>query len=130
MTRRINDNIILTIFPHLFSLIYTFNNITYSSLILMSTLTSILWHLDREKNKFLFFDYICASSLFLYELNIGIEYEILQSVLYSNILLLIMNKTILILSIKKKINYIKWHSLFHLMSSLKTIFIAYSTFKF
>ena len=130
MSRSIYDNIILTIFPHLFSLFYTINNISYSSLILISTLSSVLWHLDREKNKFLFFDYMCALFLFLYEINIGIEYKILKSVVYSNILLVIMNKTILILSINKKINYIKWHSMFHLMSSLKTFFIAYLSFNF
>ena len=128
MVRRINDIIILTIFPHLFSLYYTFNNHVYSTLIILSTLSSILWHLDHEGRKFLFFDYTCAGLLFLYELKIGLE--IIDCVVYLNMLLLITNKTVLILSLNKKINYFKWHSVFHLLSSLKTIYISYLTFKF
>ena len=125
MSRRIYDNIILSIFPHLFSLFFIFNNITYSTLISIATISSILWHLDKEGNTFLFFDYTCALLLFLYEIIFNLDYEILQYIIYSNIFLVLMNKTVLILSLKKKINYVKWHSIFHLASSLKTIFISY-----
>jgi hypothetical protein len=123
--RFFNDIIILTIFPHLFSLFYSYVDKIYSSLIFFVTLSSLLWHLEREKNKtLLLIDYTLASSLCIYEIKLGYEYNFFYLVIYLNGILALINKLILYLSINKKINYRLWHYIFHILSSLKTIILS------
>ena len=126
--RTINSNIILTIFPHLIGLYYTFDNIVYSSIILISTITSILWHRQREPNNILLYlDYGSASVLSFYEIYSAyyVHNGLFTIALSTNIYILVFNKLVYFLSKEGMIKYSLWHSIYHILSSLKTTFIAF-----
>jgi len=130
--RSLQSNIILTIFPHLFSLFYTFDNFFYSFIISMSSLTSILWHRQKEPNNILLYlDYGSASVLSFYEIYNAyyINNKIFTVALCSNIYILIFNKMVYFLSKERIIKYSIWHSVYHILSALKTTFIAFLTYK-
>ena len=130
--RSLQSNIILTIFPHLFSLFYTFDNFLYSFIILTSTLTSILWHRQREPNNILLYlDYGSATVLTLYEIYITyhINNKLFTIALCTNMYVFIFNKMVFYLSMGRIIKYSLWHSIYHILSSLKTTFIAFLIYK-
>jgi hypothetical protein len=126
--RNHNDSIIITIIPHLLSLYFTYNDIMYTSVILLCTLSSYMWHLNYERQSiYMYIDYLFAGILSTYEIvqvykynNLWFEYCILL-----NCSVLIVNKSVYILSKYKYIKYNFFHSMFHLYSAFKTCFIAY-----
>jgi len=127
-TRSFSSNIILTTIPHLFSLFFTFDNFFYSSIIISSTITSILWHRKKEpSNILLILDYSSAGILSFYEIyrSYYIYNRIFTVALYSNIYVLIFNKLVYFLSTKNTIEYSSWHSFYHVLSFIKTIFVAF-----
>jgi hypothetical protein len=129
--RSLQSNIILTIFPHLFSLFYTFDNFFYSFIISVSTITSILWHRQREPNNILLYlDYGSASILSFYEIynTYYINDKLFTIALCANIYVLIFNKIVYYLSKELVIKYSLWHSFYHILSALKTTFIAFLSY--
>jgi len=123
-TRSMNDIIILTIFPHLFTLFYTRFDIVYTSIIILSSGTSFLWHYHCEPhNHYLLLDYFFAGLISYYEVcNVSDKYKILT--LSCNVSILLFNKIVYILSKYRIINYPKWHSVYHILSSFKTFYIG------
>ena len=129
--RSLQSNIILTIFPHLFSLFYTFDNFFYSFIITVSTITSILWHRQREPNNILLYlDYGSASVLSFYEIynTYYINNKLFTIALCTNAYVLIFNKMVYFLSKERVISYSTWHSVYHILSALKTTFIAFLSY--
>ena len=127
-TRYKHDLILVSIIPHLFSLYFTTGDIVYSSIILTSSSFSFIWHKNHEpRNILLYCDYTFATILTFYEiLNMYYNnYNFFYLSIYLNMLVLLFNKMVYILSIYRYINYNKWHSAYHIFSSAKTIFISY-----
>ena len=126
--RNKTDLIILTIIPHLFTLFFTFNNSVYTAIVCSSSISSYLWHKNHEpRNHLLVCDYILAGTLSMYEIiNIyNINEDWLYISIYINVGVLTFNKIVYILSLRRTVNYSKWHSLYHILSSVKSIFLAY-----
>jgi hypothetical protein len=126
--RSFTSKIILTVIPHLLSLFSTFDNILYSSIIITSTITSILWHRYKEPNNILLIlDYSSASILSSYEIynSYYVHDGLFMISLLSNIYVLFFNKIVYFLSKNKVINYNLWHSFYHILSSIKTITLAF-----
>jgi hypothetical protein len=122
--RYLSDTIILSTVPHFLALFYTKDDTYYSSLVILSCLSSILWHETHETSKILFFiDYFFAFSLVYYELKENQNQKML--VLSINFLTLFSNKFADLLSYFGILKYNKGHSVYHLISSWKTIYIAY-----
>lgn len=121
------DIIVLSIFPHIISLWFTTNNILYTSIIISSSVSSYFWHMNCEpKNSLLFIDYTFAGVLSVYEVrNVYMNnYDYFYTSILLNIGVLVFNKLVYILSIYNYISYKPWHSFYHILSSLKTIFLA------
>ena len=123
--RNYTSNIIITILPHLFGIYYTYDNFLYSSIITISTITSVLWHRTKEQdNTLLFLDYSTATILSLYELYNTYYSSLFELTLFLNLSVLFFNKSVYFLSKKRILNYNKWHSVYHILSSIKTILVA------
>lgn len=126
--RSIKSNVILTILPHLAALYFTFDNFLYSSIILISTITSILWHREREPNNILLYiDYGSATVLSFYEIysSYYVHNSLFTIALTANIYVFMFNKLVYFLSIERVIKYSLWHSVYHILSSVKTTVIAF-----
>lgn len=123
--RNYTSNIIITILPHLFGIYYTYDNFLYSSIITISTITSVLWHRTKEQdNTLLFLDYSTATILSLYELYNTYYSSLFELTLFLNLSVLFFNKSVYFLSKNRILNYNKWHSVYHILSSIKTIVVA------
>jgi hypothetical protein len=104
--------LILTTLPHLFAA-YGKNKV-YSIIIITSTSLSILYHAEHEQNVIITqLDYIVAGILALYEITIDKKSILL------NLILLFIN-----LNIPYNNNYPFYHSIWHLLSAAKTIYIS------
>jgi hypothetical protein len=124
--RKILDPILISILPHFITLYYTLDNLYYSSIIILSSCSSIIWHYEFENNyNYYLIDYFFA--LLLTSCEIFYTNQVI-TVLKCNILMLFINKFTDILSYYKILNYTSGHTFFHISNSLKTIFIA-SKFK-
>lgn len=105
---------IITTIPHYFAILYTKDDYTYTTIIFLSTTFSILWHAYEEpENIIKIFDYILAVLVTLYEIYSKTQYI---SVFTLNMIVLLLNKTC---SPKSKA-----HCLWHIISSLKYIYIS------
>ncbi len=123
--RDYTSNIIITILPHLFGIYYTYNDLLYSFIITISTITSVLWHRTKERNNILLvLDYSTATILTLYELYSVYYTELFELTLFLNLFVLFFNKSVYFLSKRRLLNYNKWHSIYHILSSSKTTLIA------
>ena len=124
--RKILDPILLSILPHFITLYYTKDNLYYSTIIILSSCSSIIWHYEFENNyNYYLIDYFFALVLSAYEISYT---EDIITVFNCNILMLFINKMTDIFSQYNIINYTIGHTFFHISHSLKTIFIA-SKFK-
>ena len=127
MIRNNNDPIIITILPHIFALYYVKTDVIYTTIIISSVCSSYIWHRHCEPHNCLFvIDYTFASILSTYEVvNIYInKKELLTLCIILNVSVLMFNKIVYVLTLKKYIQYKPWHSFYHILSSLKTIFLA------
>lgn len=126
--RTTSEFIIVTIIPHLFTLYFTFDNLIYTTIILSSSLSSYIWHKYHEPSNYLLaVDYILAGTLSYYE--IFIMYNNNKAwfyfSIYVNMFVFTFNQLVYILSLNNIIKYSRWHSLYHIMSSVKSIFLGY-----
>ena len=115
--------LILTTIPHYIAIYYTYNkNIYYSTIIMSSTISSILWH-NYHTSKYLYIiDHSLAVLLSIYEILNNIQNQ--ELIIYITIFTFFINKITDILAYYNILNYKIGHSLFHLISSIKTIYIA------
>jgi len=122
--RCINDFVIITTLPHYAALYYTMNDIYYSSILVLASSSSVLWH-SEEDNEYLYvIDHSLALSLTGYEILNNINEDDINIVIYSNILVLLIHKLMDLLTFYNILTYDFSHSLFHIFSSCKTIYIA------
>ena len=105
---------ILTTLPHYIALFYTGKDVVYSTLILLSTTCSVLWHKYNEpENSLKTLDYTMASLVTLYEIYCKRQFI---SVIFLNGVVLALNK----MTGTHDIGHCVWH----LVSSAKYIYIA------
>ena len=131
-TRCSNDLIIITILPHLLSIYYTYIDPIYTSIIISSSISSYLWHHNREpQNHLLLIDYFFAGLLSYYEVSnmYNCNKDWFYFSIYINLYVLTFNKIIYLLALQNIINYSKWHSIYHLLSSGKTLFLSHISYK-
>ena len=128
LIRNFKSSLILSIIPHLSALFFTYNNSIYSSIIISSTFTSIVWHRNKEpRNILLILDYGTATILSSYEMynSYSINVTLFTISFFLNFYVLLFNKIVDILSKEKMICYINWHTHYHIISSIKTTLIAF-----
>ena len=122
--RCINDLVIITTLPHYIALYFTLNNIYYSSILILASSSSVLWH-SKEDDKYLYIiDHTLAGCLTCYEIMNSINGDNKNIAIYSNILVLTIHKLMDLLTFYNIITYEFSHSIYHLFSSCKTIYIA------
>jgi hypothetical protein len=129
--RNDHDYILLSIIPHILSVYFTYDDPTYTSIIIMACLSSYIWHKKHEPNNYLLVtDYTFAGLLSTYEITDTYKYnqKFLYLSIYLNLSVLLFNKMVYVLSKYKIINYNKFHSVYHIFSACKTIFISYLTY--
>ena len=116
------DFIILTTIPHLLTLYYSINDVFYTIILLAATFSSILWHKSHETSlKLLYIDYSCAVVLALYEIY---KSKNKVEIVYINLGLFTLNKSMDVLSKYRILKYSKSHCIYHIMSCYKTFYIA------
>lgn len=115
--------LILTTLPHYAALYYTYDKDIYHSIIIISsTLSSILWH-KYHTNKYLYIiDHILALSLSSYEILNTTKNQ--ESVIYITLFTFLISKITDLLAQYKILNYKTGHSIYHLVSVSKTIYIS------
>jgi len=100
-------------------------NYIYSSIILYSTTLSFLWHLSNEENNVLFImDYFGAFLWLLFEIGYSIHSKnesIIYKVFILNNIIYYLNKTC---DFVPREHYLVCHSAWHIISSIKCIYIA------
>ena len=111
--------LVLSTLPHYVSilpLIHYKEMNHYNTVIVTSSTLSVLFH--TYDNKFLtFLDYFVALIWFLYDIQLGIQYQILSTILY-------LNFTVVFININITNNYEVVHSLWHLISACKCYYIC------
>lgn len=117
------EPILWTTSLHFLSLYFTMSNFYYSSIVILSTSSSIIWHREYEcsYNQYVL-DYFFATLLTMFEIHNGNDKTF---IIYANLFVFIVNKATDVLSSHKILKYTTAHSFFHIISSIKTIYISY-----
>ena len=123
--RYINDLVIITTLPHYIGLYYIFDDFYYSLILILASSSSVLWH-SKEDDEYLYIiDHVLALSLSGYEILNNNNEDDKYIAIYSNIFVLLINKLMDLLTFYNIVTYDFSHSLYHLFSSCKTVYIAY-----
>ena len=121
------DFIILTTLPHFMTLYYTYDDLLYTAIVTMATLSSLSWHLTHESSQaLLYIDYSCALLLGFYETYKSSDKFFIMQL---NAGLFIINKLMDVVSKYRILKYNKSHCFFHITSCIKTYYIAKSVFR-
>ena len=139
--RKFTDPLVLSTFPHLLSLLSLLlckdpvfdGGLTqkFSVIIVTSTLLSVLWHRLREPMGFLFWiDYGFAILWMIMELLLSISQSAsfvslnTMIIISLNMVTFLMNQLVDSLAIFNIVSYQNGHSVWHLFSSVKCVFIS------
>ena len=112
--------LIISTLPHLLSIIPIikfYDNYIY--IIILSTLFSILYHINEHNNIIAFIDYTLALVWFLYDVQYGLLYNILDKILIVNTVSFIINY-----NIKHDNNYVVNHSIWHIINATKCLYVS------
>ena len=118
--------LVLTTLPHYLAITAVDSkDITYKFIIFTSTSLSVIWHSTNEQNMIIMFlDYFFALTWFLYEVDKTFHNdELLTRTILLNFLIFYMN-----MHIKYNDSYIINHSFWHLLSALKSYYLARSSY--
>ena len=108
--------LVLSTLPHYLAIIYS-KNIGYTVTILASSTLSVIWHGAGEPDGILMYlDYSLAVCWFLYELYLGKNKGL---IILLNGIVFSLNRLI------SQEHYILYHSVWHILSSMKVIYIAF-----
>lgn len=115
--------LIITTLPHFLSIIpiirfYT-NNYDYIQITILSTLFSILYHINENCRIIALIDYSLAFVWFVYDIKYGLIYNILDKILYVNLISFMINY-----NIKHDRNYVVNHSIWHLINAGKCFYVS------
>jgi hypothetical protein len=121
--------LILTALLHLCALypslyynkIYYNISVFYNIIILFATLFSMLWHLDESNKIIMYIDYLLAFLWLILDIYIALlNYILLLQILLLNFIIFFLN-----ILIKKNNMYYIYHSIWHIQSSIKCLYIIY-----
>lgn len=114
--------IALTTLLHLYPVFFTNKQLMYKIIILISTILSFSWHMNNELINWIYYlDYFFALLIPLNEI-VFIKCSIIK-ILLLNIFLFVTNKYIDIISLDSKNLYYYLHSIWHIISALKNIYL-------
>ena len=123
--RQLTDKVILTTLPHYIACYFAYQiNILYGTIIFLSSSFSVIWHFfNQPRNSLFYLDYTFAFFWFLTELILAS----LTKNLFLVFVIILLNITVAILNEIKLvgISYDTIHSIWHLISTFKGIFVAY-----
>ena len=131
------DKVVLSTIPHYISLFFIFNNdmndnkyyIVYIVTVIISSTLSLYWHILKEPKNIVFYaDYLFAVIWTILEIiliTIKGDFSDIIAVIFLNKLVFITNQLVNYLSKKDIIIYEKGHSIWHILSSLKCIYVSY-----
>ncbi len=124
--RNVNDILILSTIPHYFALYYTYKkDIYHSAIIVVASSSSVLWHQEYERNFYLYaIDHIFAGVLSGYEIYANFNTDNNINIITANLIVFLTHKIFELLEKYNFVDYSTGHSIFHIASSLKTIFVA------
>lgn len=107
--------LVLSTLPHYVAIAYS-ENTGYTITILVSSTLSVVWHaLGEPYGIWMYLDYFAALCWFLYELYLG----------KNKITILLLNGVVFTLNrLIPQEHYIVYHSIWHLISSMKSIYIS------
>ena len=138
MWRSPTDPVILSTIPHFLSLMFVTGcdrgplmdiYSTYTVIIAISSLLSLVWHFQKErKNIFFWLDYGFALAWTIMDLTVAIStapVHVILTVAFLNIIVLLTNQLCDFLDRKGFVPYEFGHATWHLLSSTKSIFVAY-----
>ena len=110
------------LYPSLYYNKFYYNiSIFYNILILFATLFSVLWHLDNTNKIIMYIDYSLALIWLAFDIYIAfLNFIILLQVLLLNFIIFYLN-----IMIKKDASYYIYHSIWHIISSIKCSYIVY-----
>lgn len=111
---------VISTLPHYLALLFTAKSALYSFVIFSSSSCSVYWHiLGEPRNEVWILDYMLAYMWFIAELAlIPTEYALRVTLL--NFLVLVVNKWA-----DRSRNYDLHHSIWHLLSAAKSIYVAW-----
>ena len=100
----------------------------YAVIITLSSTLSTVWHyMGEPDNEWLVADYSAAAMWGIYNIILveRIEHALLARVIYLECMILAMNHSIDYCVRKKLVNYVDWHSCWHVASAIKSLYISY-----
>jgi len=107
--------------PSLYIIKYSNIIIIYNIIILLASTFSVLWHLDETNKIIMHIDYLLAFIWFSVDIYIAfLNLIILLQVILLNLLILFLN-----MIIKKDEMYYIYHSIWHIISSIKCLYIVH-----
>jgi hypothetical protein len=111
-----------SLFPSLYHNKINYNiSILYNIVITLATIFSILWHLDETKKIIMYIDYLLAFIWLVLDIYIALlNYILLIQVLLLNFIIFYLN-----ILIKKNESYYIYHSIWHIISSVKCLYTVY-----
>jgi hypothetical protein len=124
--RTLKDKVILSTLPHFIACYFAIKvSYQYATIIALSSIMSVIWHLNKEPkwNLLFYLDYGFALLWLIYD----IMYIIYIKNLYISISIIVLNKISIITNLihMEGISYDITHTIWHLLSSTKGILIAY-----
>ena len=123
--RCLHDFIILSTLPHVLTIYYTINDWVYTVILMVATLSSVVWHKSHESSRLLLYiDYTCACLLAAYEIYKSRGEEEKLEIIQINMGLFLFNKTMDLLSKYRILKYNRGHCIYHIVSCYKTYYIA------
>jgi hypothetical protein len=112
MQFRLLDHIqVLSTLPHFLSILPILYNVEYICIILLSTLLSIIYHIDETDHVIMVYDYGIAFVWFLYDIYMGYHTPYLYTIITLNGISFIMNKCI-------------YHSAWHIINASKCYYVS------
>ena len=132
------EAVIVSTLPHFLPLIFiagceggahTTLYAVYSAVVAISSLLSIVWHMQVErKNVWFWLDYLFAAAWTILDIVVAFvvaPLHVILTVIFLNVLVFVCNQLADLLSNKGIIPYETGHAAWHVLSWVKAVFVAY-----
>ena len=117
--------LILSTIPHFLAMLplidqYSGDKFQYVNVVAISTVFSILWHAKQDSILLFYLDHFSAMTWLLYDMLYAVKGGLVIPVLLCNFIIFAMN-----LNIKDDKHYRINHSMWHILSAAKCLYVAY-----
>ena len=116
MQFRLLNLVILSTLPHFLSILPIIYNVEYICVILVSTILSIIYHIDETDRVIMVYNYGMAFIWVLYDIHMGYSTPYLYTIINLNVISYIINKC--------TINEPLYHSIWHLINAVKCYYVS------